>query len=56
MKTKVMQDNDACEADVVDNLTGAIEFGKLLSPKMGIVVDPIPFTSTREWLERANET
>ena len=34
-----MGDNDACALDVVDNLTGAIQFSKLLSPQMGIVVD-----------------
>ena len=32
-----MGENDTCEADVVDNLTGAINFKKLLSPMMGIV-------------------
>ena len=32
-----MGDNDACELDVVDSLTGAIDFNKLLSPMMGIV-------------------
>jgi hypothetical protein len=48
-----MGDNDACEVDVVDSSTGAINFGKLLSPKMGIVVEKAEqatsFT-TRDWL------
>ena len=35
-----MGDNDACAMDVVDGETGAINFLKLLSPMMGIVVDP----------------
>ena len=34
-----MGGNDACAADVVDGDTGAINFVKLLSPTMGIVVD-----------------
>jgi len=55
-----MGDNDACEADVVDSLTGAIDFSKLLSPKMGIVLQKATPTTpvaekttsftTREWL------
>jgi len=35
-----MGGHDACEVDVVDALTGAINFGKLLSPTMGIVAEP----------------
>ena len=34
-----MSGNEQCEADVVDSLTGAIDFSKLLSPNMGIVTD-----------------
>jgi inositol 2-dehydrogenase len=35
-----MGDNAACSIDVVDSTTGAIDFVKLLSPVMGIVVNP----------------
>ena len=35
-----MGESDACAADVVDHETGAINFLKLLSPMMGIMVDP----------------
>ena len=35
-----LSSNNACTADVVDGATGAINFVKLLSPVMGIVVDP----------------
>ena len=34
-----MSGSDECEADVVDGQTGAINFLKLLSPRMGIVVE-----------------
>ena len=34
-----MGGNDACATDVVDSATGAINFVKLLSPVMGIMVD-----------------
>ena len=40
-----MGDNDACASDVVDSETGAINFLKLLSPTMGIVVDPTASTA-----------
>ena len=40
-----MSGNDGCEIDVVDSATGAINFLKLLSPVMGIVVDD---TSSRQ--------
>ena len=49
--------NDQCETDVVDSATGAINFEKLLSPKMGIVMEEDDamngpsFTTTRDWLE-----
>ena len=54
-----MSGNDECETDVVDGATGAINFMKLLSPDMGIVVGKdgggaASFSSTREWLEASN--
>jgi len=32
-----MGGDESCESDVVDNATGALNFDKLLSPRMGIV-------------------
>jgi len=37
-----MGGKDKCEMDVIDESTGAIDFGKVLSPQMGIVVEKAP--------------